>query len=182
MNHPRQSQAGFTLVEALLTTVLTVLVLGLGVPALQGLWARNALVTEVNGLITALHHARSSALTRGAKAIVCPSPDGRMCVGGGDWSQGYLLFVDLDHDESPGPNDLFLWYSQSSKARQVQIRSSLNRPKVVYRYDGSSPGTNLTLTFCALSGATPPRAVILNNSGRPRLARRRPGGEPLVCD
>ena len=182
MNHPRRYQAGFTLVEALSTTVLAALVLGLGIPALQGLWARNALVTEVNGFVTALHHARSSALTRGAKAILCPSPDGRTCVGGGDWSQGYLLFVDLDQDRHPGPKDLFLWYNDSAKAHQVRIHSSLHRPKVVYRYDGSSPGTNLTLTFCALSGATPPRAVILNNSGRPRLARRKPGGEPLACD
>ncbi len=182
MRIQRRQQTGFTLVEALFAGGLLGLVLGLGIPSLEGLLAGNAMVSEVNGLVTALHLARSTAVNRGGEAILCPSPDGHSCRRGGDWSQGYLLFVDLDHDRRPGPGDVLVRHHQSLASHGIRIRSSVHRPRVVYRYDGSSPGSNLTLTFCAVPGGTPPRAVILSNAGRVRLDRQGPGGRPLRCE
>jgi hypothetical protein len=35
---------------------------------------------------------------------------------------------------------------------------------------------------CDINGTVSPKAVILSNSGRPRVSDTRPGGEALICN
>jgi type IV fimbrial biogenesis protein FimT len=61
------------------------------------------------------------------------------------------------------------------------MRSTQGRKQIIYRADGRSAGSNLTLTFCDPGDKVPPRAVILSNSGRARISQTRWDGTPLSC-
>jgi type IV fimbrial biogenesis protein FimT len=50
----------------------------------------------------------------------------------------------------------------------VAILSTAGRTRINYQPDGSSPGTNITLTVCDSRGADRATALIINNAGRVR--------------
>jgi type IV fimbrial biogenesis protein FimT len=83
---------GFTLVEVLLTLALILILAGLAVPSYQALVAKNRASAQVNQLISAINLARSEAVRRHQVITLCKSEDGKTC--GGEWSQGWIIFVD----------------------------------------------------------------------------------------
>lgn len=57
--------AGFTLVELMVTLAVAAIILTLAVPSFQGLIEKSQLTTEANGLASAMQVARSEAVKRG---------------------------------------------------------------------------------------------------------------------
>jgi type IV fimbrial biogenesis protein FimT len=120
-----------------------------------------------------LVHARETAIMRNVRVIVCPSPDGKICVTTTDWQNGWLIATDADHDNQPdrgkGPLATF-----DALPRQFRVRGSTGRPRVVFHPDGSAAGTNAHLTICRLGDTREGSAVIVSNSGRVREADAQP--------
>lgn len=178
---PPTGRRGFTLYEMLV--VLTIIsILGSASAALGGVIRNDRLSTGANDLMTALSLARSSAITRLADVVVCPSRTGRRCDEPDNrytwWHEGYLVFVDLDGDRHRDDNEPVLLNGPARTG--VTLRSSRFRTKVVYRSDGMTTGTNLTLTFCPAGPAADARSVVISNIGRARVSRA--PGDHLPCD
>lgn len=77
------------------------------IPALQTVTNDTRTATAVNDLVAALRYARSVAVEQGADVVVCPSSDpdstNPTCLGKSqnqttNWSDGWLIFVDTNHD------------------------------------------------------------------------------------
>src|SRR5690606_15191030 len=96
--------------------------------------------------------ARTAAITHGRTAILCPSSDGRTCTNGTDWSAGWLVYVDRNRNRQPDPEDEILRTDLRPNAVSLRIASSAGRRQLRYRADGTSAGTNLTLSICGRSG------------------------------
>jgi type IV fimbrial biogenesis protein FimT len=172
--------AGFTLVEAMTTLALGALLVGVAIPSFQHLLADNAMSAARNSMVTHLHLARSEAVKRGITAVLCPSFDGLGCLQGFEWQGGFMLFSDSNNNRIYDPGELLLQFKQHDFGN-VRVLTSGGRKRIAYKADGTSAGYNATFTFCDKTGQVAPRAILLANSGRPRLSDTRSNGDPLNC-
>jgi type IV fimbrial biogenesis protein FimT len=157
---------GFTLLESLITMAILAIVVAISIPSMAALVARHRTVSNVNQLITHMHLTRSTAITRRASAVLCPSLDGQRCQQGTDWSHGWIVFTDPDGDYQPGSSSDVLLSESRGDGSGITVHSSAGRTRLRYRPDGLASGTNLTLSLCR-SGQLVAR-VVVNNTGRPR--------------
>jgi type IV fimbrial biogenesis protein FimT len=171
--HNIASQRGTTLYEAIMTLAVTGIVTATAVPGMKHLLANQRQSTAMNGFVTALHATRSEAIKRRERAVLCPSSDNQTCQGaaGGstEWHQGYLMFADRNASRTRDDEEPVLHVFTPPQG--IRILSSAARDHVTYQATGLASGTNATFTFCTEKNVIAPRAVILSNSGRPRVAK-----------
>ncbi len=172
-------QKGFTLVESLTTVCLGAVLLSQGIPSMMNLASANRITTELNTFTAHLHLARSEAIKTNYVAVICPSKDGDTCLGSQDWHNGYMLFIDQDSDRKRDKNEPVIRYHPIDN--QVLTVDAGRRKTISYQSTGWAKGSNLTVTFCALSGNTKPRAVVVSMTGRSRIADIHPNGDALNC-
>lgn len=169
--------AGFTLIELLATTSILAIVAGIALSPMSALLERHRVSAAASSLIAHMQLARMTAVSRNRRAVLCPSSNGASCDAGTDWSTGWLLFVDEDGNRQPNAADEILRVDREPTSRHLRIASSNGRQQLRYLPDGTSGGSNLTLSICNLRGALLAR-VIVNNVGRPRSERPT---TPLPC-
>lgn len=171
--------AGFTLTELGCTVAVLAVLCTLAAPAFRELLLDARRSREINQFVLAVHLARSEAMKRNAVISLCPSSDAASCGGASTpWHAGWLLFVNDDRD-TPAVRDgleaLLRIYPAWAAGSVYANRSTLS-----FRPFGQS-GTTATLTFCDQRGVTAARAVIISQTGRPRIAERSASGTPLRC-
>jgi len=89
--------SGMTLIELLVTlSVLTILLL-VGAPSFSDIMGRNRVTAYTNDFLNSLNYARSEAVTRGQRIVLCKSSDAAQCAASGNWEQGWITFVDADN-------------------------------------------------------------------------------------
>jgi type IV fimbrial biogenesis protein FimT len=176
--HATDANAGATLAELLLAVAVVAIVLGLGVPALRGFLLDVRLAAAVNALVHAVHLARQEAQRDLRDVVVCRSTDGRHCAPPGDWSSGWIVFVNRDGDDPPVVDATEPVLHASGPVGPARV-SSNRRAYVLRPY--AMRATNGTVVFCDERGAARARAVIVSYTGRPRVSHRQAGGQPLAC-
>lgn len=175
MRSYRQAAArGFTLLELMMVLVIAGVLLGVAVPGFGRAIERHHLIGAQHQLIASFHLARSLALQTRRPAIVCPSSNGQACRGGGVWDNGWLVFVDANNNGQRDPQEAVQRY-ESLDGERLHVRSSASRPQAVFRSNGGSGASNLTLRVCAPGGRLL-SALVLNNTGRLRKDASPTGG------
>lgn len=170
---------GYTLPELVFTLSIVIGLLGWGVPAFRDLQLDAARTREVNQFIQAVYLARSEAIKRNGVVSLCPSLDGEWCAAAGTpWHRGWLIFVNRDRD-SPAVRDdgeeLLRVYAPWDRGAVDANRATLS-----FRPFGQM-GVTATFTFCDQRGSRSARAVIISQTGRPRVSDRSAAGGPLAC-
>lgn len=158
---------GFTLTELMIALAIAGILAMIGAPTMGHLLARtqnaNAEALVANGL----RHARTAAIMKNTRVLMCPSADGRHCHPDDDWAHGWILARDADHD---GQADAAVPViaSQAAMHAGTRIVTSAGRERIVFHPDGSAAGTNARFTICH---AREPggKSVVVSNSGRVRL-------------
>ena len=170
--------AGYSLYELIITLAVAAVVLGIGVPGLSDLLARQRQHIELNALFHALYAARKQSIASRRAVSLCPSHDGQQCQPGRDWSGGWILFVNSDRDSPP----------RIDAGEEILTRHTVD-PTVLLtanRKGFTSRGTwlrttNGTFVACDRADRVTPRALVISFTGRPRAAASRPNGEPYHC-
>lgn len=176
----RHRCGGLTLVELITTLAVAVIILGVGVPGYRALIDGQRVNTRTNALVAHLQLARSEAVKRGDRVAMCPSPDGTSCADSFDWTDGWLVFVDLNQDRERQDTEPVLRIAEV--AAPLQIVTSTGRRRVVYEPDGSVlGGSNATFRVCSPIAAERNRAVIISITGRPRVSDRDADNQPVSC-
>jgi type IV fimbrial biogenesis protein FimT len=170
---------GATLLELAFVLLLTALLLGSSVPTLTQVRQNMALGAAVNQMMLALHYARSLAITRAVPVAVCQTLDGERCVPlAGTASQRFMVFINEDLDQ-PAQRD-----ANEEIMRRFEIAPTLalrgTRSAVNY-WPAPRAGTTTTFSFCDTRKIAAPRAVIVSQTGRPRMARVAPDGSAITC-
>lgn len=98
-----KKNSGFTLIELMITLAIVGILLMVGVPSLKTFMQSNMLVASTNELLSALHVARSEAIKLNTRVSICDSSNGTSCGLTGDWSNGWIVFIDA---AAPTPGDL----------------------------------------------------------------------------
>ena len=93
---------GFTIPELVITLGVAAIILSSAVPGVSTTIKNNRLATQVNNIITDIHFARSEAIKRDVRVILCRSKDPNAntpaCSHDSEndytWTGGYLIFAD----------------------------------------------------------------------------------------
>jgi type IV fimbrial biogenesis protein FimT len=89
---------GFTLLELMTAIAVMGILLGIGVPAFNGMIRGSQIAAETNDMVAALNLARSEALKRGVRVSVCAAEDNKKTscstAEPADWSNGWIVFDD----------------------------------------------------------------------------------------
>jgi type IV fimbrial biogenesis protein FimT len=182
--------AGFTLMELLITLLVAAVLFRLAAPAFSDVVAAQRSALALNQLISAVHFARSAAITRQATITLCPGADA-VCLGRDQWHHGALVFVDHNRNGRLDPDDRILSRLPPLSADgRVYWRSFRNRAYLQFGPRGYTAWQNGNFLYCPANGnPRHARMVILNAQGRIRPARdsNRDGimedasGRPLNC-
>jgi len=86
---------GFTLIELLVTMTVVAILLAVAIPSYQTFVLNNRMSSQSNDLLSAFQLARSEAIKRSTRVSICKGTGG-VCVAGGTWAQGWMVFVDDD--------------------------------------------------------------------------------------
>jgi len=78
----------------MITISIAAILLAVAVPSFSTIIKDNRQITQANDVITTLTFARSEAIKRGSRVVVCKSSNGASCVATGGWEQGWITFVD----------------------------------------------------------------------------------------
>ncbi len=171
------SQRGLTLTELLLSLAIAAILSTAGASSFQQLLARNQVDTLTLGLRTSLALARSEAINRGQRVVLCKQAStpgqcaGSAATGQKSWQLGWLVFVDSDNDRQldTSQGDVLLRVFQPLAPMQ---RLMWNRGEFV-AYDDSGALGSLNGTFCVGHGGGDlnlQRELVLPYSGRLRTA------------
>lgn len=170
---------GYTLPELAFTLAIACGLAGWAVPAFRDLRLDSARTREVNQLVQAVHLARSEAIKRNGVVSFCPSLDGEWCAPvGTHWHRGWIVFVNLDRD-APATRDAG---EPVLRVHAPWPRGAVhaNRTTLSFRPFGQL-GVTATFTYCDGRGASAARAVIISQTGRPRVSDRSASGAALHC-
>lgn len=90
---------GFTLIELLVTIGIAAMLMGVAAPSMKDFIANSRLKSHNSALESSLMLARSEAVKRQARVVVCRSSTQTGCTSGA-WQQGWIVFVDSDDSAS----------------------------------------------------------------------------------
>ena len=170
---------GHTLPELLFSTAIVAGLAAWTVPTFGDLRRNSARTREVNQFVQAVRLARSEAVKRNAVVSLCPSSDGATCgPDGTPWHSGWITFVNVDRDSPAArdPGEELLRAYVGWPAGQILA----NRKTLSFRAFGQS-GVTATFAYCDDRGSPSARAVIISQSGRPRVSDRDASDQPLAC-
>jgi type IV fimbrial biogenesis protein FimT len=165
---------GISLIELLVALLLAGILVGLAVPSFAEQWQRTRLVSSTNSLLASLHHARTQALLRGEPWQLCLSSDGRRCqTDRRARSRGWLVQPQDRGAQLDDPGGHMAAGLSGLRAMRLHddIRLAGSRLAITY-WPVSRAGTTATLTLCLRHSTLAARAIIVSQTGRPRLALR----------
>ena len=163
----RITERGFSLLEALATVGILVIIMTVAIPYYRDTLLSQQLSDTTNHLLTALQLARAEAIKRQTRVAICARAR-TLCAPSSAWHEGWSIVVDDNRDRLLRNGDLVI-RQFADDPPGVKILSSRNS-SIVFDVDGRSAGSNTTLTVCHPEALQALR-VVLNNAGRVRTER-----------
>lgn len=174
-------QAGLTLLELMITLVVSSILLVIAVPSFLSFQKDNRRVSQINELVSGLNLARSEAAKSNATVGFCPSSNGTSCAGA-IYDNGWIVFLNNDADSPPavdvGETVLRVHTgvtANGSSLRAVGITTGLN-----YAPTGR-PNVAGDITYCDDRGASQARSVIVSRVGVITASSVHSDGSALTC-
>ncbi len=115
-----KSNAGFTLLELLITLVIFAVLVAIAVPSMNNVGAKNAVKVPARTLLTDIEYARNEAVSRGTDITICASTDLATCSPNPRWETGWIVFIN-DANDCPEGECLLRVQNQSS---QISLNST----------------------------------------------------------
>jgi type IV fimbrial biogenesis protein FimT len=174
-----KNNSGFTLVELMVTLAIAAIVITQGVPSFVTMIQNNRLVTQTNDVATAINIARSEAVKRGVRVILCRSADPTAttpaCGGTANtWTTGWLIFASGDTDNTyTDGTDTLLRIGQPAPTGITIMTNSTSNNNLEYNPDGTTNESGGTAVFaiCDSRGESNGRQIQVNAMGRPQLVK-----------
>jgi type IV fimbrial biogenesis protein FimT len=170
--------AGFTLIELLVSLAVLGVMVVVAVPGLVRFVHEARMSMLSNQFLADLANARSEAIRRGTRVVLCKSGDGQSCTSARQWNQGWLVFADTNNNGlrevaetrisvvSPQPAG---WTIKGTFSGAHYISYHPNgRSQLV---SGGMQGGTLTICRTATVPTEVVRIVISLGAGRPRSER-----------
>jgi type IV fimbrial biogenesis protein FimT len=177
MTRKTKSCAGYSMVELL--TVLAVLmgIQAMAYPSIVELLNTMRLRSGADALLTSLNLARSAAVQRNVRVVLCKSTNGSSCSDSNDWNAGWLVFQDANNSGTLDEGEALI-YRQNALQGHLQLTGNVT----VNEYVSYTPFGQAkllkggfqagTFTVCSKEGGRKDGyQVFVASSGRARLAK-----------
>ena len=175
---------GLSLLELLVTLLILSLLISFASASYEPLIIEQRGSTVLSDLRHLVQFARSEAIKRNQRVVLCPSQNGTSCAQ--VWSSRVILFADPDNAREVG--------SVEEVLRDLQLVNpseaiAYNRAALVFGALGQTLGSNGTFTYCWKNRPGSARGLIVSRLGRLRGAKDYDGdglrekypGAPLSC-
>jgi len=148
----RSRQAGFTIIELMITLTVLAIILAAAVPTFRDFTRNNRVIAAQNDLVTAMSLARSEAIKRSADVILCPTDSGgTTCSSTLNWANGWLVRVASD------ANPLQVWSAPGGDLTAVSTIDQLR-----YQPIGTvATGGAITIAYSGCTGPKAHRVTVL---------------------
>lgn len=170
----RLLQSGFTILEALITTVVIAIMAGFAAPTM-GRWLDD---TRHRTLVSSYHqtfsYARWQAVTQRHVVTICPLSELGRCID--DWSREVSVFPDADTDQTPDSG--IIWRVVSPPPAQFVVTSRTGgRGYIQLAPSGLAHGPAASLMICPKTSTSGGRMsyLAMNRGGRFRAEHAAPG-------
>lgn len=163
-----KQNSGFTLIEAMVVVAIFGVLLTLAAPPLTDFLEDVQSRQNTNEFLASLLLARSEAVTRNRAVTLCTANGSAptTCDTSRDWQDGWLSFEDLDTDGVRDVGEDII--DQHSGLDDTSVVSTVNFDDfLTYLPSGNVPGAG-SFTICV--GGDSARQIVVNATGRPRLA------------
>jgi len=161
---------GFTLLELLITIAVAAITLSIAVPGFQDLVNNNRLTTAANDLLSDVLLARSEAVKRETRVVLCKSKNLTSCITSGGWEQGWLVFLDLNNNAQVDTGEPIFSAHEALQGVAIAGNTAVS-DYISYvstgrtrKTDGSLQNGTLTIT-----AANKTRKLVISSTGRPRI-------------
>lgn len=171
--------SGFTIWELATVMAVVAILLAAGTPGFVRLSAAAGVTSNADRLMGAMHFARSQAILTGRPFVVCLSGDLASCAGRGAQSgRAWIVFENARAEFTPQRDADEPILRQHQFDRPTEIHAS--RGAVTF-WPTSRAGTTSTFEVCSRVPGVASRAVIVSQTGRPRLRIGLPRGAQSRC-
>jgi type IV fimbrial biogenesis protein FimT len=164
----------------LITTVGVVAILStLAAPSFGNLRQDAERTSTVNAFVHALFLARSESIKRAQVVSICKSKNGIACADKyASWQDGWIMFANDDRDDHPvrDTDEPILLVNPGWQHGTI----TSNRESYSFR-PYQQAVVNGTIVFCDSRGSAQARAIIISQTGRPRVAQRDANNKALRC-
>ncbi len=142
------------------------------VPGMTSVYLDNRRTSTVNKFFTGFQIARSEAISRNQRVVVCPSTSGNVCEG--TWSDGVIVFADENQNQVLDPEESTLYTAESMD--DLRIRSTAFPSFLIYRPNGRIMVATVrdnsgSFEICDHRGSNHARVLIIDTTGRPRVSQ-----------
>lgn len=171
-----KSIRGWTLVESMVVLSIVAVMAAWALPSFLSAIQQTRLAAATHEFMSAISLARSEAIKRNARTVLCVAVSESGCASTGHWNQGWLLFEDVNSNGSLDTSENIIRY-QSALHADLVIKG--NKPVEKYiSYLGSGRSHTLTgamqlgtVSICyRTSIEVGGHAIVLNAVGRPRVS------------
>lgn len=157
------------------------ILLVVAVPGMSTVFLDNRRTATVNDFFTGLQLARSEAIAKNQRVVVCASKSGDSCAG--TWSDGVLVFADRDRDSNRDADEPIVF---SLGELALEISSTEFPAALSYRPNGRVMAATIRdntgdFEFCDHRGSDAARAVVIDTSGRPMVTKTNLEGAAPTC-
>jgi type IV fimbrial biogenesis protein FimT len=165
---------GFTLVEFLVTLAILSILTTVAVSQLSSMVESSQMRALNNDLLAHLRLARSEAIVRGGRVVICTASSDSTCSTTTGWHQGWLVFADGNNNGLRDNNEVLIRYRSAAPSGWTMRGNSTIARYVSYDAMGSTRMVSGafqagTITICRLgSSRSKPREVVINSVGRIR--------------
>ncbi len=158
---------GFTLLELMVALAVLSLLLAMGVPAFGNLLDDQRMDSGVSSLLHSVHFARTEAARRNRFVTMAPID--------GNWNNGWLTFIDRNHDGLYDLTDVLIQAEYPARSQQLHVNANI-ATYLRYNAQGESELLNGgfqsgTFSFCPQQAGRDGRRLIINRVGRARVER-----------
>lgn len=166
--------SGVTMIELIVVVAMLAILATMAAPSMTRVALDGQATESINTLIASLRSARSEAVVGyKSRVIVCISSNGRTCTGGADWSNGWIVFVDKNSNNTMDGQDTLVRVA-SAQADALTIRAArgdnnASIARLEFDTEGMLPDIS-TFTICDKRGSEFARALVINASGQTRIA------------
>ncbi len=166
---------GFSMIELLVALGIVAILLGLAVPSMINFVVSRRVLSLSQAFLASVNFARSEAVKRNDRVVLCKSVTGLSCVTSGGWDGGWILFHDPNNNAQLDTGEVVL-RRQNPAASGLSLTG--NAPVANYISVSASGVSKLisgafqagTLTLCTTPASDANvRQIILSATGRARV-------------
>jgi type IV fimbrial biogenesis protein FimT len=170
-------QSGTTLVELMVTLSIAFILITQAIPSFTQILNSNNLGNAGNLFLASLQLARSEAIKRNGRVVLCKSIDSTSCIETGHWNQGWIIFNDTDNNAQVSGIETIIHFQHAFTPNTLMQGNTHINKYISYAPTGSAKLLTGAFQVGSIilcnksSDSSEARKIYLSSTGRARMQK-----------